>query len=142
MPVNPDCLFVYGTLRPPFANPFARFLRQCSQHVGAATFPGVLLDLGSPGVLSYPGAIYQPNATTDVAGTVYDISSYKEFVLAYLDEYEGVGEFDQPNEYIRTVIPVRCNGVVVDCWVYLYNHSADGKPIIASGDYVHYSRNE
>lgn len=143
MSTHSDFLLVYGTLRPPFANPFAQFLRQHGRLIGEATFPGVLLDIESTDALTYPGALYQPDATTTVVGTVYDISRHKETILNYLDEYEGVGKaFDQPNEYVRTVIPARCNGVVIDCWVYLYNHSTDGKQRITSGDYVHYSRNE
>ncbi len=143
MRTSPDYLLVYGTLRPPFANPFAQFLRQHGQLMSEATFSGVLFDIESPGALTYPGAIYQPNASTSVVGTVYDIGRHKESILNYLDEYEGIGEaFDQPNEYVRTVIPVHCNGTVIHCWVYLYNHSIDGRPIIASGDYAGYSRNE
>lgn len=143
METNSDHLLVYGTLRPPFVNPFARFLRQHGQLIGEAAFPGVLLDVESTDALTYPGALYQPDATTTVVGTVYAIGRHKETILNYLDEYEGVGKaFDQPNEYVRMVIPARCNGAVIHCWVYLYNHSADGKPRIASGDYVPYSRNE
>ena len=140
---NPDYLLVYGTLRPLFDNPFAQFLRQHSQYVGDAVFPGLLLDLARPGTPGYPGAIYQPDSVTNVVGTVYDIGPHKQLILAYLDDYEGVGEaFDQPNEYIRVVIPVRCRDTVIDCWVYLYNELTDGWLIILSGDYVRYSRNE
>lgn len=135
---NPDLLFVYGTLCPPFTNSFAQFLRQRSQYVGEGTFPGLLFDLGS-----YPGATYQPDGVTTVCGTIYDISQHKQSVLACLDDYEGVSEtIDLPNEYIRTVIPVRHCDDIIDCWVYLYNLPADGLPVIASGDYVRYSRNE
>ena len=143
MTENPDCLIVYGTLRPPFANPFAQFLRQHSQYIGEAAFPGLLLDLGWSDTSGYPGAVYQPNAPTNVVGVVYDIGHHKEFILAYLDDYEGIGDaFDQPNEYVRAVIPVRCNGATIDCWIYLYNLPIVGKSVIASGDYVRYSRNE
>lgn len=137
---NPNYLLVYGTLRPPFANPFAQFLRQHGRYVGEATFPGLLLNLGESNPLNYPGAVYQPDRDTSVTGTVYDISGHKQAILTYLDDYEGVGDaFDQPNEYVRAVIPARYHDTRIDCWVYLYNHSIDGKPIIASGDFVRYS---
>lgn len=143
MTKNPNHLFVYGTLRPPFVNPFAQFLRQHGRYVGEATFPGLLFALEWSHPPAYPGAIYQPDGLTHVDGTVYDIGPHKEAVFTYLDDYEGVGDaFDQPTEYVRTVIPVRCCDATIDCWVYLYNRSIDGKSIIASGDFVRYSRNE
>lgn len=123
---------VYGTLRPPIDNASARYLRQHSHAVGEATFPGLLFDLGG-----YPGAIYQLDGATTVYGTVYDIGQHKSSILACLDQYEGTGEaFDQPNEYVRTVIPVRQRNDVIACWVYLYNLLICEKPVIESGDYV------
>ncbi len=143
MTKDPNYLFVYGTLRPPFINPFAQFLYQHSHWFDDATFPGLLFNLEWSDTSAYPGAIYQPDSAMEVSGTVYDISQHKRLILAHLDDYEGVGEaFDQPNEYIQIVIPVRCNSATIDCWVYLYNRPTDGKPVIASGDYVRYSKNE
>ena len=143
MSESPNRLVVYGTLRPTFSNPFANYLYQHSHRIGETTFPGLLFDLMLPDTADYPGAIYQLGAITTVTGTAYDISRHKSSTLAYLDNYEGVGAaFDQPNEYVRAVIPVRyCNDVIV-CWVYLYSLSTDGLPVIASGDYGRYSRNE
>ena len=135
---DPNYLIVYGTLRPDFTNLFADFLRQHSRYVGDAAFSGLLFDLGA-----YPGATYEPDGPTQVQGSVYDIADQKQMILAYLDDYEGVGEaFDEPNEYMRTVIPVRFNDALINCWVYLYNHTTDGKPVIQSGDYVCHSMNE
>lgn len=141
MIADPQHLFVYGTLRSGFDNPFAEFLRQRGQYVGEATFPGLLLDLALSDASGYPGAVYQPDSTTRVVGTVYDISRQKQAILTHLDEYEGIGDaFDQPNEYVRAVIPVHCNEILINCWVYLYNHPTNGKPVITSGDYLHWSR--
>lgn len=138
MAADSNYLIVYGTLRPPFTNPATQFLRQRSRYLGNAAFPGLLFDLGS-----YPGAIYQPDGITRVTGAVYDIGSDKQAILAYLDDYEGVGElFDWPNEYVRLLIPVYCRQAVINCWVYLYNLSTAEKPLITSGDYVRYSLNE
>ena len=143
MTENPAYLIVYGTLRPDFDNPFAKFLRQRSRCIGEATFPGLLIDLRNSDTAAYPGAVYQPDSTTLVVGTVYDISHQKQLILTHLDDYEGIGDaFDQPDEYVRAVIPVRCNGAMIDCWIYLYNRPIDKRPVITSGDYVRYSRNE
>ena len=127
-------LFVYGTLRPNFDNAFSQYLRQRAYYTGEGSFPGLLLDLGS-----YPGAGYQKNSSTAVWGTVYDIRKNSETVLTYLDYYEGVGsEFESPTEYVRSIIPIRCRGTIIDCWVYIYNYPADDKAIIQSGDYNHH----
>ncbi|AUD05625.1 gamma-glutamylcyclotransferase family protein [Spirosoma pollinicola] len=128
---NPDFLIVYGTLRPPFDNTFSQYLRQRGRYVGEGSFSGQSFDMGS-----YPGAIYQENSETRVHGSVFEISNQKGAILTYLDYYEGVGDgFEQPTEYIRSVIPVHFNDTVADCWIYLYNLKTDDKPLIESGDY-------
>ena len=127
-----DLLFVYGTLRPSFTNAYAKYLRQHGQYVGDGKFPGQLLDLGN-----YPGAIYKPESTTNVYGSIFNISVNKQHLLAYLDNYEGIGEaFEKPHEYIRTVIEVSSGDSRADCWIYLYNQSVAEKQFISSGDYV------
>jgi gamma-glutamylcyclotransferase (GGCT)/AIG2-like uncharacterized protein YtfP len=138
MTQNPDYLFVYGTLRPPFTNSSAMFLRQNSQFVSEVTFAGLLFDLGN-----YPGAIYQADAETRVQGTLYNIGAKKSTLLDYLDDYEGTGsDYPVPHEYVRSVIPVWLDNDWVDCWIYLFNLSTNGKLAIASGDYVAYSKKE
>ncbi|GAB4004602.1 gamma-glutamylcyclotransferase [Spirosoma sp. KCTC 42546] len=128
---NPDFLIVYGTLRPPFDNTFAQYLRQRGRNVGEGLFKGQAFDMGS-----YPGAIYNEASITQVHGTVFNISNQKSAILTYLDYYEGVGEdFEQPTEFIRAIVPVQFNDATTDCWVYLYNLSTDDKPLIESGDY-------
>jgi gamma-glutamylcyclotransferase (GGCT)/AIG2-like uncharacterized protein YtfP len=129
---NPDFLIVYGTLRPPYDNQFALYLRNRSRLIGEGIFTGQVFNMGS-----YPGAVYQHNADTRVCGTVYNIGNQKETTLTYLDYYEGVGDdFEQPTEFIRAIIPVQVNEQITDCWVYLYNLSTDDKPIIQSGDFA------
>ena len=129
---NPDFLLVYGTLRPPFDNPFAQYLRNRGRCVGEGTFAGQIFDIGS-----YPGAVYCEAADTRVCGTVFDISSQKEKTLTYLDYYEGVGDnFEPPTEFVRAVVPVRFNDQTADCWVYLYNLPTNEKPIVEGGDYA------
>lgn len=131
-----DYLFVYGTLRPSFENPFAGYLRQHSRYTGEGTFPGLLFDLGN-----YPGAVFQQSGRQNVWGSVYHIKQHKQAALTYLDEYEGVGSgFTQPAEYVRALVPVSMNQTVLMSWVYLYNLSLVDKPVISSGDYSHYRK--
>lgn len=134
---NPDFLIVYGTLRPPFDNTFAQYLRQRGRCIGEGKFVGQVFDMGS-----YPGAIHSETSDGHVCGTVFDISNQKAAILTYLDYYEGVGEdFEQPTEFIRSVVPVDFNGAITYTWVYLYNLSTDDKPVIKSGDYAQHVGN-
>ena len=129
---SPDFLLVYGTLRPPFDNQFALYLRNRSRCLGEGTFTGHVFDIGS-----YPGAIYNEVADTLVCGTVYDIGNQKETTLTYLDYFEGVGgDFENPTEFIRAIVPVYVDNQTVDCWVYLYNLAVTEKTLIEGGDYA------
>ena len=131
---NPDFLIVYGTLRPPFDNTFAQYLRQRGRCVGEGTFSGQVFDMSG-----YPGAVYQEDSDSIVCGTVFDISNQKAAILTYLDYYEGVGdEFEQPTEFVRSVVPVQFNGITSYSWVYLYNLPTIDKPLIESGNYAHH----
>ena len=134
---NPDFLLVYGTLRPPFDNPFALYLRQRGHYVGEGTFAGQLFNIGS-----YPGAVCAETSPTPVQGTVFEIGHQKEAILTYLDYYEGVGDaFDQPTEFFRAIVPVTVDDQIVDCWVYLYNLAITNKSLIESGDYSQHLSN-
>lgn len=135
---NPDYLLVYGTLRSSFSNEAAQFLHYHSHYQGEGAFPGLLFDIGS-----YPGAIYKPESTDRVGGTVYDISENKAAILTCLDDYEGIGSnYAFPHEYVRAIIPVSCNELQIYCWVYLYNQPTTEKRVILSGDYAAYCLKE
>ena len=111
-------LFVYGTLRSGHKNPVAVFFHQQAQLVGQATMPGRLFSLGE-----YTAAVYEPAATEWVHGEVFQLMD-TPLVFNVLDEYEGIGEqFPQPNEYIRSLCEVVCEGKSLKCWVYLLNRS-------------------
>ncbi|WP_080059714.1 gamma-glutamylcyclotransferase family protein [Spirosoma aerolatum] len=137
MTSTPEFLIVYGTLRSPFDNHFAQYLRQRGRYIGEGKFRGQAFDMGS-----YPGAIYDEASQGYVHGTVFNIGHQKESILTYLDYYEGVGDdFEQPTEFIRAVIPVEVNNALIDCWIYLYNLPTTEKPLIVSGDYAQYIGN-
>ncbi len=133
----PTHLFVYGTLRAAFSNAPAIHLRQHSRYMGEGVINGPLYDVGS-----YPGALYLPEASTLIHGSVYTLFPDSQAnLLQLLDEYEGVQATpseSESDEYVRRIVPVTCAGQSVDCWVYLYNWPVGTLRRIDSGDYVQY----
>ena len=130
-PESPEYLFVYGTLLNQSNLPIASFLGQNSKIVSEGSFPGLLYEIGT-----YPGAVYIPGSKQKVHGLILQISNPTD-IFKRLDTYEETGpEFEQPNEFIRKLIPVQgINAKKYHCWVYLYNHSIDKKILISSGKY-------
>ncbi|MCF0072337.1 gamma-glutamylcyclotransferase [Dyadobacter sp. CY261] len=122
-------LFTYGTLMQGFNNPYAEKLRLTSNYIGKAYFNGKLFR-----VEWYPGAIYEPRSTTFVHGEIYQLTSLD--ILKELDEYEDVLEDESASLYVRRVVPVRdSQGVVIPCWVYLYNQPVADLTLIGSGHF-------
>ncbi len=110
-----------------FDNPYARKLRLSSNYIGKGYFNGKLFR-----VEWYPGALYEPDAPTHVHGEIYQLHSLE--ILKELDEYEDVLEDEAASLYVRKVVPVRDGqGVVKDCWVYLYNQPVSDLPWIEDG---------
>jgi gamma-glutamylcyclotransferase (GGCT)/AIG2-like uncharacterized protein YtfP len=126
-------LFVYGTLQDE-QNEFAIYLKQNCSFYGKGRFKGKLYDLGE-----YPGAILDEKGDNYVYGSILNVKNISE-VLIRLDEYEGFGEEDRPNLFIREIVSIETNNGKVDCLVYLYNLSVDGFKIIDSGDYAVYKK--
>ncbi|MFV1884150.1 MAG: gamma-glutamylcyclotransferase [Balneola sp.] len=130
--MNVTYIFVYGLLKSMYNNEPARLIRKNCTLIGEGSFPGKLIDIGS-----YPGALYEPDSQTLVHGEVYKIDRNKEKLAEFLDRFEGVGEqFNQPNEYVRQVIPVLVGDEELYASCYLYNWNYDGLKVIASGRYV------
>jgi gamma-glutamylcyclotransferase (GGCT)/AIG2-like uncharacterized protein YtfP len=133
----PTHLFVYGTLRAAFSNAPAMHLRQHSRYIGEGVINGQLYDVGS-----YPGALYLPDESTLIHGSVYVLfpDSLVD-LLRLLDEYEGVQAVpskSESDEYIRRIVPVTCASQLINCWIYLYNRPVDSLRQIDSGDYIQY----
>jgi len=63
-------LFVYGTLRPFVDIAMAKWLRSNARHLGSATTPGRLYDLGA-----YPGMRVARGRRERVVGDVYRIAN-------------------------------------------------------------------
>jgi gamma-glutamylcyclotransferase (GGCT)/AIG2-like uncharacterized protein YtfP len=117
-------LFVYGTLRPMLAaGEHARLVHDL-EIVGAATVPGVLLDLGDyPGLVAGAGLVHGDLLrVTDPA------------TLAALDAYE---ECDGPEPLFRRerISAHLSDGTDVEAWAYRYARSPRGL-VIAGGDYA------
>jgi|SRR5580704_10310251 gamma-glutamylcyclotransferase (GGCT)/AIG2-like uncharacterized protein YtfP len=107
-----DLLFVYGTLRSEFNNPFARMLRKDATLVGGATVPGSIYR-----VSEYPG--FRPEPAGVVHGELYRLSQ-PAATLKALDDYEG-------SEYERVML----NGA----WIYQYKLPLPESSRILSGDF-------
>ncbi len=74
-------LFVYGSLRSEFDNPYARLLRSQADLVGPAEIMGSLFQIGD-----YPG--YRPEPCGKVHGELYRLHN-PAATFRVLDEYEG-----------------------------------------------------
>jgi gamma-glutamylcyclotransferase (GGCT)/AIG2-like uncharacterized protein YtfP len=94
-----NILFVYGTLRSGFDNPYARLLREQSEFLGPAIVMGSICKMGD-----YLG--YRPEPKGEVHGELYRLKNPEE-TFRILDEYEGP-------DYERVMISV---GWVYQCRV-------------------------
>ncbi|TSJ39413.1 gamma-glutamylcyclotransferase [Mucilaginibacter corticis] len=127
-----DLLFVYGSLLSA-DNEFANYLSQNATFYGDGKFKGRLYDMGK-----YPGAVLSNDQAYDISGSIVRLKNLEQ-VLKVLDDYEGFGEDqEQPNLFIRDLLPVITSDEPVNCWVYLYNLSVNGLMEIKSGNYINY----
>lgn len=101
------CLFVYGTLKRAFANPWARRLWSQAVFLGTATVPGRLYDLGA-----FPALVETGDADCRVHGELAELAS--EALLELLDSYEG----PQYERVLRRAL--LDNGAARDAWVYVW----------------------
>jgi gamma-glutamylcyclotransferase (GGCT)/AIG2-like uncharacterized protein YtfP len=125
--MNPDYIFVYGTLRSDANSEMRHLLVRYAEFVSDATYRGKLYQIDY-----YPGAVPSDNPDDVVQGEVY-LLHQADSVLPLLDQYEECGpEFPEPNEYSRRKQSVLLkDGRLVTAWVYIYNHSTEGlEPIM------------
>lgn len=126
-----DRLFVYGTLRLKARNEYADFLRRRSTFVGTAQLPGRLYRIDW-----FPGAVYDPSASTIVLGDVLQLQQPAE-LLAHLDEYEDVVA-DDTGIFVRRLVTVQMANGPSAVWTYLFNQPTDNLPLINGGDFSPY----
>jgi gamma-glutamylcyclotransferase (GGCT)/AIG2-like uncharacterized protein YtfP len=128
-------LFVYGSLRSGFRSPAYEYISRYFTLVGDAKVKGELYDMGG-----YPAA-KPTTADKFIIGELYCVKHEKEFAWAIgqLDDYEGVDvAFDEVQLYRRELTDVFINDQVTHAWIYWYNCDVKGKPVIESGDVLHY----
>jgi gamma-glutamylcyclotransferase (GGCT)/AIG2-like uncharacterized protein YtfP len=119
--MNPDYIFVYGTLRRDTNSEMHRLLVQYAEFVCDATYRGKLYQIDY-----YPGAVPSDNPDDVVQGEVY-LLHQADIVLSLLDRYEECGpDFPEPNEYNRRKQSVLLkDGRTITAWVYIYNHPTE-----------------
>lgn len=83
----PEALFVHGTPRSSYDNPFARRLRAEGRFVGEAETTGALYQVDP----RYPGLVLDGSGM--VPGELHELANPVE-LLADLDQYEGCGPTD------------------------------------------------
>ena len=126
-------LFVYGLLRPEFANPMSTRLTQRADLIGEATVQGRLFDVGH-----YPALILDRGATIGVRGQVYRFRSPDEDWSAF-DDFEDVR--DQQGEYVRVVSSATlADGQRIAVWVYEFNRPTESLSLIECADYYQFLR--
>jgi gamma-glutamylcyclotransferase (GGCT)/AIG2-like uncharacterized protein YtfP len=130
--MNPDRLFVYGTLMRGFDHPMARLLSRSADLVGEARCRGRLYL-----VKHYPGLVLSGDPDETVFGELYRLRQPAE-LLREFDMYEACGEgFAEPTEYLRRMLPVTLRDETVsEAWTYIYNWPVTGLPRIASGRFL------
>ncbi len=125
--MDPDTIFVYGTLRRDANNDIHQLLAKYAEFVSDATYQGKLYKVDT-----YPGAVPSDDPNDVVHGEVY-LLHQANIMLPLLDQYEEFGPaFPEPNEYSRLKQTVALkNGGSVTAWIYLYNRPTDGlEPIM------------
>jgi len=133
--MNPDYIFVYGTLRRETNTEMSCLLQKYAEFVDDAVYCGKLYKIDY-----YPGVVSSNDPNDVVPGEVY-LLQQADVVLPLLDQYEECGpEFPEPNEYRRLKQSVLLNnGRLVTAWVYVYNHPTEGLETIQDYSLALYS---
>ncbi|MFT3967596.1 MAG: gamma-glutamylcyclotransferase family protein [Sphingobium sp.] len=118
-------VFVYGTLRPGDVGFAEAGLAGRVDLLGPARVNGTLYDLGD-----YPGIV--PGGSGVVMGEL--LLPRDGGVLPLLDEYEIYDPADpKGSEYQR--LRVLTLDLSLSVWIYSYNRSVTGLPVISGGDW-------
>jgi gamma-glutamylcyclotransferase (GGCT)/AIG2-like uncharacterized protein YtfP len=120
-------LFVYGTLRPGYDHPMARFLVERARPVGSGRVNGRLYRCGW-----YPVLLPAERPDDWVFGDLLDMRD-AQAAWVELDRYEN----DASDLFERREVPViRDSGERCTAWVYFFRGQVDPAKRIASGDYL------
>jgi gamma-glutamylcyclotransferase (GGCT)/AIG2-like uncharacterized protein YtfP len=128
-------LFVYGSLRSGFQSQAYEYVSRYFSFVAEAKVKGKIYDMGS----------YAAGVPTDeeafITGELYKVKEIDEFswAMGQLDDYEGVSvEPDEVQLFRREIVDVYYDNQDTQAWIYWYNGSTIGRPLIASGDMLQY----
>jgi len=123
-------LFVYGTLRREADTRMSAWLAARAEHLGPATTPGRLYDLGS-----YPGFVDARLPHEVVRGDLVRLRSPAAW--RELDDYENDGASGDAAPYVcvRRIVDLH-TGERVDACLYLYRGPLRGARRITSGDWL------
>lgn len=134
--MNNHQLFVYGSLRQGFEHPAFQFISRYFTLVSHAKIKGLVYDLGE-----YPAAI-PTSGEKYIIGELYAIKLADEFcyAIAQLDDYEGINPEEGESLYRRELTTVFTPNGTETAWVYWYNGSVEGQPLVESGDMLEYLR--
>jgi len=115
-------LFVYGTLKSSFENPYAQQLRREARLLGRARMPGRLYS-----VSSYPGMRPPRDPKDLITGELYELYQPSK-TLEVLDEWEE--GYDR--ELHRATLD---SGQTFPTWIYVYRQTLPEDRYIASGEW-------
>jgi gamma-glutamylcyclotransferase (GGCT)/AIG2-like uncharacterized protein YtfP len=119
-------LFVYGTLKSSFQNPYAQRLQREARLLGRAQIPGRLYRISS-----YPGMRPPRDPKDLITGELYELHQPLQ-TLAVLDEWEE----DYDRELHRAKLEKSGeDGQDFPAWVYVYRQSLPEDRYIASGEW-------
>ncbi|RMF03900.1 MAG: gamma-glutamylcyclotransferase [Bacteroidetes bacterium] len=124
-------LFVYGSLKRGFHNPYALQLHHQARFWSEGKLRGLLLDLGE-----YPALVPQSRGTQYVYGEIFELGDQVHQLLANLDYYEG---FDPQNPdsgaYKRERLVVESSYGPTLCWAYTYNSPWQELAVVPGGNW-------
>lgn len=118
-------LFVYGSLKRGFSNPFSEYLNHFLRFYSTGKIEGKLYLIDW-----YPGAVLKKGEGSTIYGEVYEVINND--VFQFLDEYEGI-HHDSSDFYNRKIVEVTTSNGCVHSWFYEYIGSIDNKPSITTG---------
>lgn len=130
-------LFVYGTLMSNAENSIADLLSRHASKVSSATYQGKMYLVTRPdGTLQYPSVVPSEDLNDFIHGELFRFHEPTE-IFSQLDIYEECSpSCPQPHEYRREIVHVQGpSGEAVRTFIYLYNRSTVGLPLIEGGSF-------
>jgi gamma-glutamylcyclotransferase (GGCT)/AIG2-like uncharacterized protein YtfP len=134
--LDPEYIFVYGTLKRGSKEPMHCHLARYSEFIGNATTCGRLYEIRTPKAV-FPALVASSAPNDLVPGEVFRMRQSAR-VIQELDVYEECGpDFAEPTLYKRQVRTVTLAGKgaprVIRAWTYVYNRPVNGLRRLYSG---------